>query len=242
MKTQVAKVMDADVNEDIRTTRKQVRLCFNKVSGFYLPYPGEEVSESDTYTGDVNQIRPLFVEMIEAYVRKLFLEQLNVKRIHGREVGSWLWCCVSHAMGGDGPPSAAGDCPRAAPLLRCLCQVVFRGTGVCGVCEGVPGYSLLFATPRLLSSPRPSRCSLPRLPQTTDHSPTMGCCTTPTPWTRWAAWLCCASTPCVLIVALTCMCWVPLCVPVVWPSVLLCAQRQAERRTHRGVRGGSRYV
>lgn len=86
MKTQVAKVMDADVNEDIRTTRKQVRLCFNKVSGFYLPYPGEEVSESDTYTGDVNQIRPLFVEMIEAYVRKLFLEQLNVKRIHGREV------------------------------------------------------------------------------------------------------------------------------------------------------------
>lgn len=86
MDEQVAKVMGADVNEDLRMTRQQVRECFSDVKGFYLPYPGEDVSESDTYNGDVNKIRPVFREMVEAYVRQLFCERLNVKRIHGREV------------------------------------------------------------------------------------------------------------------------------------------------------------
>jgi len=80
------KIMSADANEDIRMTRSQVSACFQRVQGFFLPYPGEMVSESDTYSGDIGEIRPLFKVMVEEYLRQLFAKKLNVKVIHGREV------------------------------------------------------------------------------------------------------------------------------------------------------------
>jgi len=72
--------------EDLRTIREQILSCFEHTSCYMLPHPGFEVVENAAYDGKVSTIRENFRIMLERYVHIVFSEQLEPKRVMGREV------------------------------------------------------------------------------------------------------------------------------------------------------------
>ena len=69
--------------KELRETRTQILSCFSAVSGFCLPSPGEIVTgDADVaFTGRVSEIRDKFRTALSRYVRIVFTQQLEAKRM-----------------------------------------------------------------------------------------------------------------------------------------------------------------
>ena len=60
--------------------REHIRSCFTSVKGFLLPYPGEKVTGSATFTGDAEDMKPDFTTALEQLMSELLSpESLSVK-------------------------------------------------------------------------------------------------------------------------------------------------------------------
>ncbi|CAN0222612.1 unnamed protein product, partial [Ectocarpus sp. 12 AP-2014] len=61
----------------------QITSCFEKISCFGLTHPGFDVVKK-TFSGDISKIQPSFLRLLNTYVRHIFGELLEPKRINGR--------------------------------------------------------------------------------------------------------------------------------------------------------------
>ncbi|KAG5184944.1 anti-viral guanylate-binding protein [Tribonema minus] len=75
-------IRDRDV-KDLQETRDQIMACFEKVSCFGLCHPGMDVVKKN-YDGSIDKIDATFRALLDAYVRRVFGNELEPKRIHGR--------------------------------------------------------------------------------------------------------------------------------------------------------------
>lgn len=71
---------------DLQNTRDQIARCFERIDCFLLPHPGSAVTRR-TFTGELAQVDPLFLWLVDALAREVFDAGLQPKRFHGREVG-----------------------------------------------------------------------------------------------------------------------------------------------------------
>ena len=78
-------VLSSTGNEDLKSVRKHIQACFEKVDAFLLPHPGFAVVKK-SYDGDFGKIRPSFKQLMRHYVHALFEERLDAKKINGQYV------------------------------------------------------------------------------------------------------------------------------------------------------------
>ncbi len=72
--------------EDLASTREQITAVFERISAFQLPGPGERVTDDPSFAGDLQHVRPRFLEVLELYTYELFHRDLTPKRVAGRAV------------------------------------------------------------------------------------------------------------------------------------------------------------
>ena len=66
--------------ESLARQRQHIKACFTDVSGFLLPYPGEDVAGSPTFAGDAKDMKPQFITALKDLMSTLFSpEKLSVK-------------------------------------------------------------------------------------------------------------------------------------------------------------------
>lgn len=78
-------------NEDqtceMRRLRERIRASFEDISAFLMPHPGMKVAQSNSFTGNLNEISPDFVKYVKELVPALFApENLCMKKINGQTV------------------------------------------------------------------------------------------------------------------------------------------------------------
>lgn len=78
------KVMADRDAKDLKETREQINMCFDKVSIYGLTHPGFAVTKK-TYAGDISKIEPTFLKLLDQYCPRVF-DNLAPKKIHGREL------------------------------------------------------------------------------------------------------------------------------------------------------------
>lgn len=81
------KVMDEHNSgpKGLQDTRNQIYSCFDSVSCFLLTHPGKAVTKNK-YTGNVDQIDPTFLRLLDRYCQRVFTN-LKPKKMHdGREM------------------------------------------------------------------------------------------------------------------------------------------------------------
>ncbi|CAM9326299.1 unnamed protein product [Pylaiella littoralis] len=83
MNEYLASVIEDKGVKDLRDTREQITSCFEKISCFGLTHPGFDVVKK-TFSGDIAKIQPSFLRLLNTYVRHIFGELLEPKRINGR--------------------------------------------------------------------------------------------------------------------------------------------------------------
>ncbi|CAM9711949.1 unnamed protein product [Ectocarpus sp. 12 AP-2014] len=83
MNDYLAEVIEDKGIKDLRDTREQITSCFEKISCFGLTHPGFDVVKK-TFSGDISKIQPSFLRLLNTYVRHIFGELLEPKRINGR--------------------------------------------------------------------------------------------------------------------------------------------------------------
>lgn len=81
----LAGVLSSTGNEDLKSVRKHIQSCFEKVDAFLLPHPGFAVVKKN-YDGDFGKIRAPFKKLMRHYVHALFEERLDAKKINGQYV------------------------------------------------------------------------------------------------------------------------------------------------------------
>mmetsp|Transcript_10855 Transcript_10855/g.14132 ORF Transcript_10855/g.14132 Transcript_10855/m.14132 type:complete len:548 (-) Transcript_10855:96-1739(-) len=86
MDTYLQDVLSQKFQKDLKEVRDQIELCYEDVSCFCLPYPGEDVAEKKGYDGSINKVRKHFLYLLGDYVRRVFGERLAVKQIQGQKV------------------------------------------------------------------------------------------------------------------------------------------------------------
>lgn len=79
-------VLSQKFQKDLKEVRDQIELCYEKVSCFCLPYPGEDVAEKKGYDGSIEKVRKHFRYLLGDYVRRVFSQRLTVKKIQGQKV------------------------------------------------------------------------------------------------------------------------------------------------------------
>lgn len=65
MITYLETVLAERAGEDLRATREQINSCFEDISCYLLTHPGFGVTKKK-YTGDVNQVEPTFLALLDA--------------------------------------------------------------------------------------------------------------------------------------------------------------------------------
>eukprot|EP00903_Cladosiphon_okamuranus_P015166 g14023.t1 len=83
MNSYLADVIEDKGVKDLRDTREQITSCFEKISCFGLTHPGFDVVKKN-FSGDIAKIQPSFLRLLNTYVRHIFGELLEPKRINGR--------------------------------------------------------------------------------------------------------------------------------------------------------------
>lgn len=72
---------------EMRQLRKHIKSSFNEISGFLLPHPGFIVAQSTNFTGNLQQIRPDFLDGVKDLVPSLLApENLISKQINGQKI------------------------------------------------------------------------------------------------------------------------------------------------------------
>ncbi|CAM9437452.1 unnamed protein product [Scytosiphon promiscuus] len=79
----LATVIEDKGVKDLRDTREQITSCFENISCFGLTHPGFDVVKK-TFSGDIAKIQPSFLRLLNTYVRHIFGELMEPKRINGR--------------------------------------------------------------------------------------------------------------------------------------------------------------
>mmetsp|Transcript_2887 Transcript_2887/g.3400 ORF Transcript_2887/g.3400 Transcript_2887/m.3400 type:complete len:550 (+) Transcript_2887:2-1651(+) len=79
-------VLSQKFQKDLKEVRDQIELCYEQLSCFCLPYPGEHVAERKGYDGSIDKVRKHFLFLLGDYVRRVFGERLTVKKIQGQKV------------------------------------------------------------------------------------------------------------------------------------------------------------
>mmetsp|Transcript_7221 Transcript_7221/g.9417 ORF Transcript_7221/g.9417 Transcript_7221/m.9417 type:complete len:524 (+) Transcript_7221:263-1834(+) len=88
MEEYLQSVLSQKFQKDLKEVRDQIELCYEDVSCYCLPYPGEHVAERKKYDGNVKKIRPIFKFLLSDYCRRVFGEKLAVKTIQGQPVNA----------------------------------------------------------------------------------------------------------------------------------------------------------
>mmetsp|Transcript_11982 Transcript_11982/g.13795 ORF Transcript_11982/g.13795 Transcript_11982/m.13795 type:complete len:523 (+) Transcript_11982:304-1872(+) len=86
MEEYLQNVLSQKFQKDLKEVRDQIELCYEDVSCYCLPYPGEAVAEKKKYDGSVKKIRPVFKFLLSDYCRRVFGEKLAVKKVQGNPV------------------------------------------------------------------------------------------------------------------------------------------------------------
>lgn len=78
---------------DLKDTRDQIMACFSELTCFGLCHPGFAVTKKK-FTGDVNAMEELFVQLLDRYCQRVFTS-IQPKKIHQRtltavELGSYI--------------------------------------------------------------------------------------------------------------------------------------------------------
>merc|ERR1711994_548952 len=68
--------LEAKQQHDLQEVRDQINLCFEELSCYCLPHPGEEVAENEEYSGQIDDLRPQFKYLLADYCRRVFSEKL----------------------------------------------------------------------------------------------------------------------------------------------------------------------
>ena len=96
-------------NSELRDKRMQLLECFDHISYFMLPSPGDAVVDGEIngkeFDGDVNLIKDRFCTMLDLYVRVVFKEQLEPKRVSNRDIRGkdyfeFVKSCAEHYANG----------------------------------------------------------------------------------------------------------------------------------------------
>jgi atlastin len=69
--------------KDLQETREQIISCFEKISCYGFCHPGLEVTKKN-FDGSIEKIDLTFRSLLDAYTRRIFGNDLEPKRIHGR--------------------------------------------------------------------------------------------------------------------------------------------------------------
>lgn len=83
MSTYLTEVLRVRGQSDLQSTREQITRCFGKLDCFMLPHPGFAVTKKN-YDGSISKIEPFFRALVNRYVRYVFDEELEAKRINNR--------------------------------------------------------------------------------------------------------------------------------------------------------------
>ena len=84
MERVLEKVMADRDAKDLKETREQITMCFEKVSIYGLTHPGFAVTKK-SYGGEIDKIEPIFLKLLDRYCPRV-LDNLEPKKIHGREL------------------------------------------------------------------------------------------------------------------------------------------------------------
>ena len=71
MITYLETVLAERASEDLRATREKINSCFEDISCYLLTHPGFGVTKKK-YTGDVNQVEPTFLALLDRYCKRVF--------------------------------------------------------------------------------------------------------------------------------------------------------------------------
>jgi atlastin len=77
-------IKDRDV-ADLQSTRRQISRCFEEIDCYLLPFPGTHVTRKN-YDGSVGKIDFFFRSLLDRYVRMIFEDKLEAKRINQRYI------------------------------------------------------------------------------------------------------------------------------------------------------------
>jgi len=112
---------------DLKETRQQISTCFSKVSSYLLPHPGIPVTKK-TFDGDPSKVDPIFLSLLDRYVRRVFGNEMEPKEIQGRtltsrELGAYVKAYSEIFKGGNEFPKvrkggAKRVCRRADNMKR----------------------------------------------------------------------------------------------------------------------------
>lgn len=61
--------------------------AFENIGIFLLPHPGLKLTKKN-YDGDIKSIEESFLKLLDVYVRRIFEENLNSKRIQGVDIAA----------------------------------------------------------------------------------------------------------------------------------------------------------
>eukprot|EP00604_Paraphysomonas_vestita_P001002 CAMPEP_0174820200 /NCGR_PEP_ID=MMETSP1107-20130205/3884_1 /TAXON_ID=36770 /ORGANISM="Paraphysomonas vestita, Strain GFlagA" /LENGTH=411 /DNA_ID=CAMNT_0016035085 /DNA_START=508 /DNA_END=1740 /DNA_ORIENTATION=- len=79
----LSQVIKARAASDLQSTRDQISKCFDKVTCFLLPHPGQTVTKRN-YNGDLGKIDDSFKSLLNRYVRNIFDVIIEPKMINNR--------------------------------------------------------------------------------------------------------------------------------------------------------------
>ena len=78
-------IADRDA-KDLQATREQIVSCFEDITCYGFCHPGFAV-EKKRFTGDVDQIETLFLQLLDRFCHRVFdIEHMPAKKIHDREL------------------------------------------------------------------------------------------------------------------------------------------------------------
>ncbi|KAJ8608441.1 hypothetical protein CTAYLR_009592 [Chrysophaeum taylorii] len=83
----VSSVMASRHDPGLEGTRRQIRLCYDKVTCFLLPHPGLAIT-SPKYDGSISKLAPLFLRRLRTLMDRVFASQLEPKLVGGRTLAA----------------------------------------------------------------------------------------------------------------------------------------------------------
>lgn len=77
---------------EMKELRKRLNSNFASMSAFLMPHPGKAVAHGNTFTGNLKEIDPEFIQYVKEIAPKLFApERLIIKKINGKNVRAHEW-------------------------------------------------------------------------------------------------------------------------------------------------------
>lgn len=78
---------NSEQTPEMTQLRKRLDSSFNDIGAFLMPHPGKAVAQGNTFTGDLKQIDPEFVQYVKELVPALFApDKLIAKTINGQKM------------------------------------------------------------------------------------------------------------------------------------------------------------